>query len=34
MRYEYAIDSFRQWIPDANVRRAISGDTALRLYFT
>ena len=33
MRYEYAIASFREWIPDANVRRVISGDTALRLYF-
>jgi predicted TIM-barrel fold metal-dependent hydrolase len=34
MRYEHAIASFRQWIPDANVRRTISGETALRLYFS
>lgn len=34
MRYDYAIESFKQWIPDANVRRTISGDTALRLFFT
>ncbi len=33
MRYEYAIASFRQWVPDANMRRIISGETALRLYF-
>ena len=34
MRYEDAIASFRQWVPDANLRRIISGETALRLYFT
>jgi predicted TIM-barrel fold metal-dependent hydrolase len=34
MRYEQAIASFKQWIPDANVRRIISGETAFRLYFT
>ena len=34
MRYEHAIASFREWIPDASVRRIISGETALRLYFT
>ena len=34
MRYEDAIASFRQWVPDANIRRIISGETALRLYFT
>jgi predicted TIM-barrel fold metal-dependent hydrolase len=34
MRYEDAIASFRQWIPDRNARRIISGETALRLYFT
>ena len=34
MRYEYAIASFRQWVPDANMRRIISGETAFRLYFT
>jgi predicted TIM-barrel fold metal-dependent hydrolase len=33
MRYEYAIASFRQWVPDANMRRIISGETAFRLYF-
>jgi predicted TIM-barrel fold metal-dependent hydrolase len=33
MRYEYAISSFRQWVPDANMRRIISGETAFRLYF-
>jgi hypothetical protein len=34
MRYEDAIASFRQWIPDRNARRIISGETALKLYFT
>jgi predicted TIM-barrel fold metal-dependent hydrolase len=34
MRYEHAIASFTQWVPDPAVRRRISGDTALRLYFT
>jgi predicted TIM-barrel fold metal-dependent hydrolase len=34
MRYEDAIASFRQWVPDPNVRRIIGGETALRLYFT
>ena len=34
MRYEQAIASFKQWIPDVGVRRIISGETALRLYFT
>lgn len=34
MRYEDAIASFRQWIPDASMRRIISGETAFRLYFT
>jgi L-fuconolactonase len=34
MRYETAIESFRQWVPDASVRRIIGGETALRLYFT
>jgi predicted TIM-barrel fold metal-dependent hydrolase len=34
MRYEYAVASFKDWIPDAATRRIISGDTALRLYFT
>jgi predicted TIM-barrel fold metal-dependent hydrolase len=33
MRYEHAISSFRQWVPDANMRRIISGETAFRLYF-
>lgn len=33
MRYETAIASFRQWVPDATARRLISGETALRLYF-
>jgi predicted TIM-barrel fold metal-dependent hydrolase len=33
MRYEYAIASFKQWVPDAAIRRIISGETALRLYF-
>lgn len=34
MRYEQAIAGFRQWVPDANARRIISGETAFRLYFT
>jgi predicted TIM-barrel fold metal-dependent hydrolase len=34
MRYEHAIASFTQWVPDPAVRRRISGETALRLYFT
>lgn len=34
MRYEYAIEHFRQWVPDAAMRRIIGGETALRLYFT
>jgi predicted TIM-barrel fold metal-dependent hydrolase len=34
MRYEEAVASFGQWIPDANARRIIGGETALRLYFT
>jgi len=33
MRYEHAIESFTQWVPDANVRRVIGGETGLRLYF-
>ena len=34
MRYEDAIASFEQWVPDANARRIIGGETAFRLYFT
>jgi len=34
MRYEHAIASFRQWVPDANTRRTISGETPFRLYFS
>jgi hypothetical protein len=34
MTYEQAIASFKQWVPDANARRIISGETAFRLYFT
>jgi predicted TIM-barrel fold metal-dependent hydrolase len=34
MRYEYAIDSLRRWVPDARQRRIVGGETALRLYFT
>jgi predicted TIM-barrel fold metal-dependent hydrolase len=34
MRYEHAVASFKEWIPDAAARRIISGDTALRLYFS
>ena len=34
MRYEDAIASFKQWIPDPTTRRIISGETALKLYFT
>ena len=34
MRYEYAVASFKEWIPDEKIRRIISGETALRLYFT
>ena len=33
MRYEHAIASFKDWVPDANARRIIGGDTALKLYF-
>jgi predicted TIM-barrel fold metal-dependent hydrolase len=33
MRYEHAIASFRLWVPDASMRRIISGETAFRLYF-
>ena len=33
MRYEHAIASFKEWVPDAAVRRVISGDTPLKLYF-
>lgn len=33
MRYGDAIAAFRDWIPEANVRRIIGGETALRLYF-
>lgn len=28
-----SIASFKEWIPDAAVRRVISGETVLRLYF-
>ena len=34
MTYEQAIASFKQWVPDANARRIISGETAFRLYFS
>jgi predicted TIM-barrel fold metal-dependent hydrolase len=34
MRYEHAIASFEQWVPDPHMRRIIGGETALRLYFT
>jgi len=34
MRYEDAVAHFKQWVPDANVRRIIGGETAFRLYFT
>ena len=33
MRYEDAIASFKRWVPDANARRIIGGETAFRLYF-
>jgi hypothetical protein len=33
MRYEHAIASFREWVPDASARRIIGGETPLRLYF-
>lgn len=33
MRYELALESFRQWVPDAEARRTIGGETALKLYF-
>ncbi|MGE0557630.1 MAG: amidohydrolase [Burkholderiales bacterium] len=33
MRYDTAIEHFRQWVPDAKTRRIISGETPLRLYF-
>lgn len=33
MRYEHAITSFKQWIPDPTARRIIGGETALKLYF-
>ncbi len=34
MRYEHAVASFRDWVPDANQRRIIGGETAFKLYFT
>jgi predicted TIM-barrel fold metal-dependent hydrolase len=34
MHYAGAIASFKQWIPDASLRRIIGGETALKLYFT
>jgi len=34
MRYEYAVASFKDWVPDPAARRVISGETALRLYFS
>lgn len=33
VRYEDTIANFREWVPDANARRIIGGETALRLYF-
>jgi predicted TIM-barrel fold metal-dependent hydrolase len=33
MRYEDAVAGFRQWVPDAHLRRIIGGETAYRLYF-
>lgn len=33
MRYETAVASFADWVPDAAQRRIIGGETALRLYF-
>jgi hypothetical protein len=33
MRYEEAIAAFKDWVPDADTRRIIGGDTALKLYF-
>jgi predicted TIM-barrel fold metal-dependent hydrolase len=33
MRYEDAVASFERWVPHANMRRIIGGETALRLYF-
>ena len=34
MRYEHAVESLKQWIPDVLARRIVGGETALRLYFT
>lgn len=34
VRYEDTIARFKEWVPDARARRIISGETALRLYFT
>lgn len=33
VRYEHVVAAFKDWIPDAATRAAISGETALRLYF-
>jgi len=34
MRYEDAVAGLKDWIPDAQARRIVGGETALRLYFT
>jgi predicted TIM-barrel fold metal-dependent hydrolase len=33
MRYEHAMAALKDWVPDADARRKIGGDTPLRLYF-
>jgi predicted TIM-barrel fold metal-dependent hydrolase len=33
MRYEYAVASFKDWVPDAGMRHIIGGETAFKLYF-
>jgi predicted TIM-barrel fold metal-dependent hydrolase len=32
--YQQTLDDFRLWVPDAEQRRIIGGDTALKLYFS
>lgn len=34
MRYDLALQHLREWVPDADLRRIIGGESALRLYFT
>jgi predicted TIM-barrel fold metal-dependent hydrolase len=34
MRYQATVDDFHAWVPDAEARRRIGGETALKLFFT